>query len=416
MELIKEPRWDMVFPIVSQKEEPRKARGYIESETINCRENSCLHVAPINASYRLNNGKMYIPGYSYTNPKKPQLMKGSHYINNVMWFEASPPDALWPHRWGAFYSFYDGRMHGFAGNNDDSMWVPDSSIAYVKKPDAVISSMGLNPYYYGENIPTHLGTVSTVPVVTKQEANNIRCLLRNEDPLEPYLSDMFFETCSALRLTSNSIANALEVADLVKDLRSPLQTLENLGNQIKKAGGKERAADAWLKYRYVYNTTKSDISEISEKSKRLTGDLSSTLRAGSASKKSTLHLKMDYKPLDNIFMNAALSLTSGAQRFGFDPSLYNAWDLIPFSFVADWFLPVGKNLERLSNMKWAATMPYNVTAIASAYCPSFTVGDKSYSVYERFAYSPTFDFTFEGSDASSIHTWIKRGVDTVALL
>ena len=415
MELIQEPRWNMVIPIVSQEEKPRKAHGYIESETINCRENSCFHVARLNASYRLNNGKMYIPGYSYWDPKNPRMYDNSFFINNVLWFTSGPPKSPFPHCWGAFYSFYDGRMHGFGGIND-STWVPDSSIAYVKDPDAVISSMGLSPYYYGKNTPTHLGTVVTVPVVTKREANNVRHLLRNEDPLEPYLSDMFFATCSTLRLTSNSIANALEVVDLVKGLRSPLQTLENLGSHVKKAGGKERAADAWLKYRYVYNTTKSDISEISEKAKRLTGNLSGTLRAGSASKNSTLHLKLDYKPLDNIFMNAALSLTSGAQRFGFDPSLYNAWDMIPFSFVADWFLPIGKNLERLSNMKWAATMPYNVTALASAYCPSFTVGDNSYSVYERFAYSPTFDFTFEGSDASSIHTWIKRGVDTVALL
>lgn len=416
MELIQEPRWNMVIPIVSQKEEPLEAHGYIESETINCHENSCLHVAPINASYRLNNGKMYIPGYSYWDPSNPRMLNESFFINNVLWFTTGPPKSPFPYCWGAYYSFYDGRMHGFSGLKSHSTWVPDSNIAYVNDPDAVISSMGLNPYYYGKDRPTHLGTVITVPVVTKKEADNVRRLLRNEDPLEPYLSDMFFETCSALRLTSNSIANALEVVDLVKDLRSPLQTLENLGSQVKKAGGKERAADAWLKYRYVYNTTKSDISEISEKSKQLTGDLSSTLRAGSASKKSTLHLKLDYKPLDNIFMNAALSLTSGAQRFGFDPSLYNTWDMIPFSFVADWFLPIGKNLERLSNMKWAATMPYNVTALASAYCPSFTVGNITYSVYERFAYSPTFDFTFEGSDASSIHTWIKRGVDTVALL
>jgi len=35
------------------------------------------------------------------------------------------------------------------------------------------------------------------------------------------------------------------------------------------------------------------------------------------------------------------------ESLGLNPSAANLWDLIPFSFVVDWFLPIGSVLSRL---------------------------------------------------------------------
>lgn len=37
------------------------------------------------------------------------------------------------------------------------------------------------------------------------------------------------------------------------------------------------------------------------------------------------------------------------------PLFRTAWELVPFSFVIDWFLDVGKSIQRLDNLSWVAT-------------------------------------------------------------
>lgn len=37
------------------------------------------------------------------------------------------------------------------------------------------------------------------------------------------------------------------------------------------------------------------------------------------------------------------------EKFGLDPSAGQVWDLIPYSFVVDWFLPLGDSLKYYSD-------------------------------------------------------------------
>lgn len=42
------------------------------------------------------------------------------------------------------------------------------------------------------------------------------------------------------------------------------------------------------------------------------------------------------------------------------PSLANLWDLVPYSFVIDWFLPIGDRLEQIEQRNYIATLPVKV--------------------------------------------------------
>jgi hypothetical protein len=48
-----------------------------------------------------------------------------------------------------------------------------------------------------------------------------------------------------------------------------------------------------------------------------------------------------------FFVDPAFEFKMRLESWGVDPSLANAWDLIPFSFVVDWFTHAGDTLDNL---------------------------------------------------------------------
>lgn len=61
------------------------------------------------------------------------------------------------------------------------------------------------------------------------------------------------------------------------------------------------------------------------------------------------------------FKEATDNLKNLILRTGYEtdllPTLSNLWDLVPYSFVVDWFLPIGRNLEQLELRNYIATLP-----------------------------------------------------------
>lgn len=99
---------------------------------------------------------------------------------------------------------------------------------------------------------------------------------------------------------------------------------------------------AWLQYRYVYNTTKADIQEAIEFVEYTgvmdfsndvvfrgseTDDYGRTCRA-----KVTLRSK---------FLEGISKAWKTLRDYGVQPNFYLVWDMTPFSFIVDWFIPVG---------------------------------------------------------------------------
>lgn len=131
----------------------------------------------------------------------------------------------------------------------------------------------------------------------------------------------------------NSIANVLEVAGTVSELLSR-NGLRNKLNSLKDV------RNLWLGYRYSYNTTKSDLEEYAKLTQRLcdiANATSFTSRGVFHDGEITVRCSLDFDPRDILPQNTADWL----RAYGFRLNLVNAWDMVPYSFIADWFLHVG---------------------------------------------------------------------------
>lgn len=75
-------------------------------------------------------------------------------------------------------------------------------------------------------------------------------------------------------------------------------------------------------------------------------------------------------------------------RLGFHPDIGTAWDLVPLSFVVDWFLPVGDLLDRLYDRGWitsALFTGWRTLSVKYIYgATGTTYGVKPFEPYEIF--------------------------------
>lgn len=194
---------------------------------------------------------------------------------------------------------------------------------------------------------------------------------------------------------TNTIANVLETASLLHDLGSGVRGFGSL-------------SDAWLGYRYQYSTTKSDITEYANLTARLNklACMPKIKCFGSASDgsiKCTAQCTFDAAAF--IPQNTKEWLATYGLRF----SAVNAWDMIPYSFIVDWFAPVGDFLQKLED----ADRMYSLQP--TDFWVTFTTSYDGVNTYFRCPGEVirTFPFvTFGGASAKTIG---KRCLDTIAL-
>lgn len=145
----------------------------------------------------------------------------------------------------------------------------------------------------------------------------------------------------------NSFGNILEAAEGIVNC---CKTLRNIfrGDWGKVVADMKSALDPrqlWLTYRYSYTTTKADIEAYKKMLQRL-GDLASAGRYvhstgmysdGRGSYKVELIFETDQIiPKDTLEFLAAI---------GVEPTAENIWDLIPYSFMVDWFFHISDIME-----------------------------------------------------------------------
>lgn len=197
---------------------------------------------------------------------------------------------------------------------------------------------------------------------------------------------------------TNSIATVLEMAGSIKDLLS--------GHPKTPKGVK----DLWLAYRYQVCTTKSDIQEYAEFTRRLmtlanfTEIQSRGQAEGKGVKCSTV---ITVRAQDCLPHDAASWLRS----YGFRLSAVNMWDMVPFSFVVDWFLHIGDILESIENMGDALALP--VTDVWNSFRTNYDNQDTYFRTQGRPNWSlPWMSYN---SKSASGKTIVKRCLDSIAL-
>ena len=181
-----------------------------------------------------------------------------------------------------------------------------------------------------------------------------------DDWLEPFL---WHDLTGCLDPPFSRLASTAYV-HLVDNL--PATTVNTMTNVLDIAGGlakvlsgkftlSRKPSDIWLAYRYSYTTSKSDLEELIQLTKRLT-----TLPKLDDV---TVHSLITYKGVtcrcSAIFSCDSLlprNTSDWLETYGFKLSLLNAWDMIPYSFVVDWFLHISSFLEDMGRIGKANTL------------------------------------------------------------
>lgn len=240
----------------------------------------------------------------------------------------------------------------------------------------------------------------------------------------------------------NNIANAMEVISLIKDIYTgdignllndfkdtydTVRLAASAGNLKKGRYGvkalksvSKEAGNAWLAYRYAYNTTKSDVErQIEVAEKQLTGMLNKdrVLRGHIGITGGVLRVKMRLH--DKVSPNF-MKFEIRANQKGMFPGLYELWDLVPFSFVADWFAPLGDYLKDIEE-NFLYSNYYQVDELLVSEKQTLTVdepwGMTWYKWYDRYLLSelPPFEI-YEDPKGKSKKVWTMRTLDALSLV
>jgi hypothetical protein len=230
--------------------------------------------------------------------------------------------------------------------------------------------------------------------------------------LDVYLESAYVEACNSLpRIATNNIANIGQVFSTFASFVKGYSSIPSMLDALK---------DSWLGYRYEYLTTKSDIDEIVSFVDRISSVGSVDLITG--------HGKVTFPSKDGSTYTVRCSVTlpptmyqdvqSWAERFGVALDGYNMWDLIPYSFIIDWFLPIGSMLETARDADYAARLsPSEVWySITHEFINSFGCRQCDYARWRGALQAPAaLPITIIPELSSSGKTWVKRGSDLFAL-
>lgn len=198
---------------------------------------------------------------------------------------------------------------------------------------------------------------------------------------------------------ANVLANILDVISLAKSLLSG-----NLGKVLKKSNG-EKMRDAWLAYRYSYTTTKLDYEELTSFVKRI-----DSLPQGDITLRSTVHFSHTTVRCSVVLpMGDILGELGSIGNLGLKLSATNAWDLIPFSFVVDWFLRISDWLD------YFETQGFSLTLHPKEVWYSIRTKYEGQTTYFRWQGVPALGLPFDLYTAVSNKTALMRIGDSIAL-
>lgn len=136
------------------------------------------------------------------------------------------------------------------------------------------------------------------------------------------------------KMSDNMISNILEISSFIKSLV--------VDHRVKIP---DSLSDLWLAYRYSYGTTKMDADEAIRFVHRHMdlGKWTHLKTYGSYSftfKETRILCRCELEVYPKA-LKTVQKVWSSLYTYGLSPSFYMVWDMIPYSFIVDWFLPIG---------------------------------------------------------------------------
>lgn len=241
-----------------------------------------------------------------------------------------------------------------------SVWSFDGGLS-AKSQDVSFESLDGEPerqvshgYSYRTLSRYWTGNVTTVaynwPLIIGQ--------LLDEHPCEVDFDNLIVEAADQMKYSANNVDNVRQFADIASSLvqvltgHAPKKALKKVlhGTSNPRAFGrelKELSQSAWLTNRYVINTTKSDVEDFLDKVGSIDTPLvegEHIVRAGDQQGHWTCHVKIRSRDRKQ---HALAETHRWAMQHGFGITPANLWDMIPFSFMVDWFIPIGETLNTI---------------------------------------------------------------------
>lgn len=215
-------------------------------------------------------------------------------------------------------------------------------------------------------------------------------------------------------LNQNSVQNFIEAIQFLLKLKS--------GKFSFKSCLPSSLHDAWLSYRYQYNTTRMDFQEGLEFIK-WTGmfDLSTDtfFRGVSHYNGKICRCKVT---LRSRLLDSLKKAWSTLYTYGLQPNFYLVWDMTPFSFIVDWFIPIGELCDIIDRYNYltdtfdCVNCVYSLSYGAANSTDNATINSVLYSRWVENRFPPVeFQYLYE-EDTTSSKSILFRCLDAVSLI
>jgi hypothetical protein len=227
------------------------------------------------------------------------------------------------------------------------------------------------------------------------------------------ISEAYYDACQNVpRLNDNSISNIMELGGFIKSL------LIDRRVEIPHS-----LSGAWLSYRYQYGTGKLDVEEAIQFVHRHM-DLQGVDEITSYGQSHTMIDGVDVtcrccfhvKPKD---VGTLDRLWRALYTYGLTPSFYVIWDMIPYSFIVDWLIPIGEIAGRMdASVAYSGTY-YDIRDIQfSLSYDTVSAAGVSTHWYTRWLQGtpPELRGVYAFEKQPSQKTWGYRALDTLSLL
>lgn len=213
------------------------------------------------------------------------------------------------------------------------------------------------------------------------------------------------------KLNDNSISNVIGIIQFVKAL--VVEHRVQIPTSLQ---------DAWLQYRYVVKTTELDIKEAIHFMNRYypnTGIGMKTYGTAVCDVQDTSVICRCRIGLRSRELGTLDRIWRALYTYGLQPNFYLVWDSIPFSFIVDWFLPIGdvaSNVDLLNNYS-KQNYDFDSVVYSLEYIREYTDGPNVH-FYSRWLGKPleqTNDLYWFDRPSTSNKVKLYRILDTASL-
>jgi hypothetical protein len=211
--------------------------------------------------------------------------------------------------------------------------------------------------------------------------------------------------------TARGMNNVANLFQALNALKAAISAVKGDFSGLTELGDLD---DAWLGYRYEYNTTKQDILELNATINRVRAlNTKTVIRSNGVVERDGWVFRSSVRVVFKGFQD----LQSVLERWGLELNGFVVWDLIPYSFIVDWFLDIGGMLE-YGNL-WTLARDVSPNTVWNSAQKTFIneFGCRELYYY-RFHGVPNLSLsllTYRKDGSAGAPTIIKRGLDLLAL-